>query len=155
MTRELLFLMTAEQALAFARQVEAAERGDGAAACELGDRYRVGAGGLRYSPQQTFHWYSRSALAGDANGQCNLGACYEHGLGCTQSYVEAVKWYRLSAALRLFRLAVEQGEEKARPEIERLEGTVASPKVRIVYVTEPGKHFGLVVCCRRLTPPRS
>ena len=96
--RKLLFLMNAEQALAFARLVEAAERGDGAAACELGDRYRVGAGGLRYSPQQTFRWYSRSALAGDANGQCNLGACYEHGLGCAQSYVKAVKWYRLSAA---------------------------------------------------------
>ena len=31
--RKLLFLMNAEQALAFARLVEAAERGDGAAAC--------------------------------------------------------------------------------------------------------------------------
>ncbi len=170
MTRELLFLMTAEQALAFARLVEAAERGDGAAACELGDRYRVGAGGLRYSPQQTFRWYSRSALAGDANGQCNLGACYEHGLGCAQSYIKAVKWYRLATAqrlgtasmnlgycylsgrgvtvdkgeaLRLFRLAVEQGETKAVQEVERLEVMVARPKVRIVYVTEPGKHIGL------------
>ena len=59
MTRELLFLMTAEQALAFARLVEAAERGDGAAACELGDRYRVGAGGLRYSPKETYRWYAK------------------------------------------------------------------------------------------------
>ena len=171
MTRKLLFLMTAEQALAFARLVEAAERGDGAAACELGDRYRVGAGGLRYSPRQTFRWYSRSALAGDANGQCNLGACYEHGLGCAQSYVKAVKWYRLSAAQRLgtasmnlgyctlrghgvpadaveaqrlFRLAVEQGEEKARSEVERLEGTVKKPRIRLVDASEAGTHLGNV-----------
>ena len=171
MTRKLLFMMTAEQALAFARRVEAAERGDGAAACELGDCYRVGAGGLRYSPQQTFHWYSRSALAGDANGQCNLGACYEHGLGCAQSYVKAVKWYRRSAAqalgtatmnlgyctlwghgvpidkaeaLRLFRLALEQGEEKARPEVERLEGTVKKHSIRLVDASEAGTHFGNV-----------
>jgi hypothetical protein len=151
--------MTAEQALAFAGLVEAAERGDGVAACRLGDMYRVGEGGLRYSSKQTFRWYSRSALAGDANGQCNLGACYEHGLGCTQSYLKAVKWYRLSAAqwlgtasmnfgyctlrghgvpankteaLRLFRLAVAQGEAKAVPEVERLEETRQEPKVTIV-----------------------
>ena len=171
MTRELLFLMTAEQALEFARRVEAAERGDGAAACVLGDMYREGLGGLRYSPTQTFHWYSRSALAGDANGQCNLGACYEHGLGCAQSYVKAVKWYRLSAAqrlgtasmnlgycylsgrgvtvdkgeaLRLFRLAVKRGEVRAQPEVERLlpERVPTSARVRIVDVTEPGKHVG-------------
>jgi hypothetical protein len=85
-------------------------------------------------------------LAGDRNGQNNLGACYEHALGCAQSYAKAVKWYRLSAAqrlgtasmnlgycylyghgvpadkweaLRLFRLAVEQGEGKAAEELER------------------------------------
>jgi hypothetical protein len=146
--RKLLFLMTAEQAEAFARLVDAAEHGDGGAACRLGDMYREGLGGLRYSPQETYRWYSRSALAGDANGQNNLGACYEHGLGCMQSYPKAVKWYRLSAAqqlgtasmnlgycylrgkglpadrreaLRLFRLAVEQGESEARKEVERLE----------------------------------
>ena len=128
------------------------QRGDGAAACELGDCYRVGAVGLRFSPKQTFHWYSRSALAGDANGKCNLGACYEHGLGCAQSYLKAVKWYRLSAAqrlgtasmnlgyctlrghgvpadkteaLRMFRLAVEQGEPKAADELNRLGESVA------------------------------
>ena len=157
--RKLLFLMNQEQAQEFALLVGAVERGDGAAACRLGDMYRVGEGGLRYSPNQTFRWYSRSALAGDANGQCNLGACYEHGLGCVQSYVKAVKWYRLSAAqslgtasmnlgfcylrghgvpedaveaLRLFRLAVEQGEPKAVAEVERLEETRQEPKVTIV-----------------------
>ena len=169
--RKLLFMMNGEQAEAFARLVEAAERGDGVAACELGDRYRVGAGGLRFSPKQTFHWYLRSALAGYANGQCNLGACYEHGLGCTQSYTKAVKWYRRSAAramgtasmnlgycylsghavaadkveaLRLFRLAVEQGEEKARPEVERLEQDMKKNRIRFIDATEAGTHFGIV-----------
>ena len=153
--RKLLFLMSQEQALAFARLVEAAGRGDGDAACRLGDMYREGLGGLRYSPKQTYHWYARSAMAGDANGQNNLGACYEHGLGCVQSYAKAVKWYRLSAAqglgtaamnlgychlrghgvprdeveaLRLFRLAVERGEDKAVQEVERLESQ-DSPRV--------------------------
>jgi hypothetical protein len=170
-TSKLLFLTNAEQADAFARLLGAAERGDGDAACRLGDMYRESLGGLRYSPKQTLHWYSRSALAGDANGQNNLGACYEHGLGCQQSYAKAVKWYRLAAAqrlgtasmnlgycylhghgvpaekgeaLRLFQCAVEQGEEKARQEVERLEGPVQKPKVRFVDATAPGRNFGLV-----------
>ena len=98
MTRKLLFLMTAEQAQGFAYRMRAAERGDGVAACELGDLYRVGAGGLRHSPAQTFRWYARSALAGDANGQNNLGARYEHGIGCKQGYRTAVSWDRKAAA---------------------------------------------------------
>ena len=171
--RKLLYLMDAEQADVFAQLVAAGERGDGVAACVLGDMYREGSSGLRYSPKETFRWYSCSALAGDANGQCNLGACYEHGLGCAQSYVKAVKWYRLSAAqrlgtasmnlgycylhgrgvsadkdeaLRLFRLAVEQGEGRAVVEVERLEPQPAStPRMRIVDVTQPGVHFGLML----------
>ena len=96
--RRLLFMMKPEQLEAFLRLQRAAESGDGAAACRLGDMYREGLGGLRYSPKQTYRWYAKSALAGDANGQNNLGACYEHGLGCVQSYAKAVKWYRLAAA---------------------------------------------------------
>ena len=138
--RKLLFLMTDEQAVTFARLVEAAERGNGDAACRLGDMYREGLGGLRYSPKETYRWYAKSALAGDPNGQNNLGACYEHGLGCAQSYARAVKWYRSSVAqglgtasmnlgycyleghgvtrdkveaLRLFREAVKRGEDRA------------------------------------------
>ena len=145
--RMLLFLMNAGQAETFARLVAAAERGDGDAACRLGDMYREGVGGPRYSPKQAFRWYAHSAMAGDATGRNNLGACFEHALGCEQSYARAVKWYRLSSAqrlgtasmnlgycylrghgvpvdkleaLRLFRLAVEQGEPKAARELERL-----------------------------------
>jgi hypothetical protein len=160
--RKLLFLMNAEQAEAFARLVEAAEAGDGGAACRLGDMCREGLGGLKFSPQQAHRWYARSALAGDAWGQNNVGACYEHGLGCTQSYVKAVKWYRLSAAqklgtaamnlgycylhghgvpgnkseaLRLFRLAVKQGEPKAADELERLGEPVVNAEDRETPVT--------------------
>jgi hypothetical protein len=141
-------MMKPEQLQAFLCLQRDAEAGDGAAACRLGDMYREGLGGLRYSPRQTYHWYARSAMAGDANGQNNLGACYEHALGCAQSYVKAAKWYRLAAAqelstafmnlgycylhghgvprdkveaLRLFQLAVEGGEDRAQQEVERLE----------------------------------
>jgi TPR repeat protein len=93
--RELLLLMSQEQAETLSRLVAAAEHGDSGAACRLGDMYREGLGGLRYSPKETYRWYAKSALAGDPNGQNNLGACYEHGLGCAQSYPKAVKWYRL------------------------------------------------------------
>ena len=33
----------------------------------------------------------------DADAQYRLGLCYEYGEGVTQSYEEAVKWYRLAA----------------------------------------------------------
>ena len=32
-----------------------------------------------------------------ANAQCELGDCYYYGKGVTQSYKDAVKWYRLAA----------------------------------------------------------
>ncbi len=170
--RKLLFLMNQEQAQEFARLLGAAERGDGAAACRLGDLYREGLGGLRHSPKQSFHWYARSAMAGDANGQNNLGACYEHAHGCTQSYPKAVKWYRLAAAqglayassnlgychlrghgvpadkataLASFQKALAQGDERAEEMVNQLGGTVPRrPTVRIVDETEPGKNFGIV-----------
>ena len=66
MVKKLLFLMSADQAETIERLVEAANRGDGGAACRLGDMYREGLGGLRYSPKETFRWYARSAMAGDA-----------------------------------------------------------------------------------------
>jgi hypothetical protein len=146
--RKLLFMMKPEQLEAFLRLQQAAERGDGDAACRLGDMYREGLGGLRFSPKQTYRWYAKSALAGDANGQNNLGACYEHGLGCVQSYAKAVKWYRLAAAqglayassnlgychfrghgvgmdlgaaLAWFERALEQGDDRAKEMVERLE----------------------------------
>ena len=101
MTKEVVSSVTDEQAAAVAQLTEAALRGDGLAACSLGDQYREGTGGLRYSPRATYHWYARSALTGYANGQNNVGACFQHGIGCAQSYSKAVTWYRKAAAQRL------------------------------------------------------
>lgn len=153
--RKTLFLMTPQLAEAIACLVEAAEAGDGAAACRLGDTYREAKSGLRYSPGKAFRWYARSAMAGDEDGQNNLGACYEHGIGCAQSYPNAVKWYRRSVAqgvstaymnlgycylsghgvpadrqeaLRLFREAVARGEDRAADELERLGEPVSTPQ---------------------------
>ena len=38
-----------------------------------------------------------SADQGQAMGQYNLGSMYDHGIGVSQDYKEAVKWYRMSA----------------------------------------------------------
>jgi hypothetical protein len=172
--RKLLFLMTAEQAQALAELVQAARRGDGQAACQLGDMCREGLGGLRFSPKEAHRWYALSAMAGDANGQNNLGACYEHGLGCVQSYPKAVKWYRLSAAqklgtasmnlgycylrghgvpadkreaLRLFQNGLAEGEIRCRPEVDRLVAIEQPPKrtIRFVDETHPGECLGLMI----------
>jgi hypothetical protein len=48
-----------------------------------------------------------------------------------------------SEALRLFRLAMQQGEEKAQPEVERLEETTKKSKVTIVDATVPDNNVGL------------
>ena len=34
---------------------------------------------------------------GHADAQCNLGYCYANGIGVTQDYAEAVKWYQKAA----------------------------------------------------------
>jgi len=147
--RRLLFMMKPEQLAAFLRLQQAAEGGDGDAACRLGDMYREALGGLRYSPKETYRWYARSALTGYPNGQNNLGACYEHGLGCVQSYAKAAKWYRLAAAqglayassnlgycywrghgvgmdqgqaLEWFERALAQGDDRAKAMVEKLGG---------------------------------
>ena len=77
--------------------LEAAKRGNRDAAWQLGDLYREATRGVKYSPRSAFRWYAESALAGSANGQNNIGAAYENGLGCKQSYAKAAKWYRLAA----------------------------------------------------------
>jgi TPR repeat protein len=52
---------------------------------------------MQYSPKQAFRWYAESALAGSPTGQNNVGAAFENGLGCKQSYAKAAKWYRIAA----------------------------------------------------------
>jgi TPR repeat protein len=75
-----------------------ARRGDRDAAWKLGDMYREASHGAKFSPKTAFRWYAESALAGSATGQNNVGAAYENGLGCQQSYTRAAKWYRIAAS---------------------------------------------------------
>jgi TPR repeat protein len=76
---------------------EAAKKGNPDAAWRLGDLYREANKGVKYSPRCAYRWYAESALAGSATGQNNVGAAFENGLGCPQSYAKAAKWYRLAA----------------------------------------------------------
>ena len=57
----------------------------GWAACDKGN-YAIGV-----------KWYRKAAKLGNAAAQCNLGYCYDKGLGVSQSYTEAVKWYYKAA----------------------------------------------------------
>lgn len=101
----------AEQAGRFEQLAIAAEADAdrGAAACALGEWYREGRDGLRHSPREARRWYARSALAGNASGQNNLGACFQHGFGGPQSYPQAMHWYRTSAAQRVATAAANLG----------------------------------------------
>lgn len=80
-----------------ARILEAAKNGNPDAAWQLGDLYREATRGVKYSPRCAYRWYAESALGGSATGQNNVGAAFENGLGCRQSYAKAAKWYRLAA----------------------------------------------------------
>ena len=81
-----------------AQLVDAARNGDRDAAWQIGDLYREARQGVKYSPKSAFRWYAESALGGSATGQNNIGAEFENGVGCVQSFTKAAKWYRLAAA---------------------------------------------------------
>ena len=81
----------------FAKLFDEANNGNREAAWQLGDQYREAAHGVKFSPKQAFRWYAQSALAGSPTGQNNIGAAFENGLGCQQSYAKAHKWYRIAA----------------------------------------------------------
>ena len=96
----------------------------------------AGLGSLGVASAQTLAETRQRANAGDADAQNDLGLMYYNGEGVPQDYVEAVRWYRLSAdqglaaaqlnlgvmydrgrgvpqdyveAVRWYRLAVDQG----------------------------------------------
>jgi TPR repeat protein len=50
-----------------------ARNGDAEAARKIGDMYREGANGTKYSPRSAYRWYAESALGGSAVGQNNVG----------------------------------------------------------------------------------
>jgi uncharacterized protein len=93
MTKQMIFMFRPPQVEYVARLTEAAEAGDGDAACRLGDLYRE-AKWVPWRPRKAFRWYARGALAGDADAMNNLGACYHNGVGCRKDMAKAVHWYK-------------------------------------------------------------
>lgn len=75
---------------------EQAEAGDGASACELGDRYRNGTG-VKQDWATALQWYRRGAEFGEPEAQNNLGSMLLNGIGCPNDIAQAVYWYRKSA----------------------------------------------------------
>ena len=94
MTRQMMFMLSPPELAWFFRQREAAEAGDGAAACRLGDCYRTGKPLPPANPRKAFRWYLRGAWAGDEDAMNNLGACYHNGYGCRKDMTQAIHWYQ-------------------------------------------------------------
>ena len=55
---------------------------------------------------QSFEEYLELAKQGDAEAQYALGTCYETGYGVTQSYADAVVWYKRPRSRVMLRLRV-------------------------------------------------
>lgn len=74
-----------------------AEQGDAQSQTELG--YELVSGNLVKAKDaaEGVEWYRKAAEQGHAMAQCNLGYCYEHGLGVARDEAEAVRWYRKAA----------------------------------------------------------
>jgi TPR repeat protein len=75
---------------------KSADEGYVAAMVTLGFLYEGG----QYVPKdykEVFHWFSMAAAKGDAEAQNHVGGCYCYGLGTTQDYSMAAKYYRRSA----------------------------------------------------------
>ena len=75
---------------------QAAEAGDPAAQCLLGELYATGS----IVPQdygKAVEWFRRAAAQGLADGEFALGLMYRHGRGVRQDEAEAARWYRRAA----------------------------------------------------------
>lgn len=71
---------------------EAAERGDAMAQVDWGLwRYYLD------NEAEAVEWYRKSAMQGNAKGQCCLATAYEEGYGVGKDIDEALRWYRLAA----------------------------------------------------------
>jgi TPR repeat protein len=82
----------------------AADQGDPIAQNSLGVLYRDG-NGVEQDDNLSYKYFNRSAALGLAEGQNNLGICYEQGflsnnkrIGIAQNLDEAIFWYRKAAS---------------------------------------------------------
>lgn len=78
--------------------LKAAEQGNASAQLCVGAMYSKGLGGVKASWVEAAKWMRRAADQGLGDAQGALGECYQNGEGVPQDYVEAYKWFNLSAA---------------------------------------------------------
>jgi len=83
---------------AFKWYQKAADQGIAEAQMFLGAMYSKGLGGVKASWVEAAKWMRRAADQGLGGAQGALGECYQSGDGVPQDYVEAYKWFNLSAA---------------------------------------------------------
>jgi TPR repeat protein len=80
---------------------KAASRNHALAQYNLGVMYGAGQGVPR-DPAESESWFRKAALQGDAGAQYRMGWLCEHasfhGIGATESKIEAYKWYSLATA---------------------------------------------------------
>jgi TPR repeat protein len=74
----------------------AAEQGDAAAQCRLGDIYSIGYG-VPYDVEKAVYWYRKAAEQGSAGAQFRLGCIYEGGQGVPKDLSAAAEWFRKAA----------------------------------------------------------
>ena len=74
----------------------AANGGDEAAMCTLGDYYRKGLH-VKKNLSQALQWYVQAAKAGSATGQYRLAQAYHLGLGTDSNQISACIWSSLAA----------------------------------------------------------
>ena len=80
---------------------KAAVQGSSGAQLNLGTLYWNGYWNGEGGPkdyQMALFWFRQAADQGESIAQMKLGMLHEHGPGVTQDYIEAHKWYNLSAA---------------------------------------------------------
>ncbi|CAB4386683.1 unnamed protein product [Rhizophagus irregularis] len=81
----------------FEMGLESAISNNSIAQNSVGFCFQSGKGGLKINVTRGFKWYLKSAIAGYAEGQFNLGCCYEYGNGTDKNEIKAFEWYLKSA----------------------------------------------------------
>jgi len=77
---------------------KAAEQGLAFAQYNLGVRYHQGQGGVPQDFTEAVKWYQKAAEQGLAFAQYSLGLMYANGQGVPRDYVDAHRWFNLSAS---------------------------------------------------------
>ena len=86
-----------------------APKGNAIAMFNLALMYQYGKG-TEENPEEAFNWYSKAAMAGDADGSYMTGWCIENSYGIKNP---ALYWYKLAEKL---------GSKEAKEAIQRIEG---------------------------------